>query len=179
MDKSQYWIYGSHLPALTTAIFKTEGRILEIGTGHASTPLFHELTNATKRYVLSLERNEKYLLNAAVLIKENHQIRHYLSVEQILPVIKDGERWSIVFVDCDDFELEFDKKGQCLYKDRVRFIGALRTSTDIIVLHDVETPNLAPLVKKFKYKKIFKFEGVPDTALLSDTIDFSDKEKEK
>lgn len=67
----------SYYPLLYKALEATKGDIIEMGTGHGSTPLLHEYVLTTDRMLLSYETEKDWLSKFEHMAMENkHQFVH-------------------------------------------------------------------------------------------------------
>lgn len=159
--------YGTHMAPLFTAVMRTDGPILEMGAGDYSTPLLHALCSEKKRFLLTVETDQKWIDNFIDLKNFWHDFIYVspYGEDSNLPTwdsVGNDQRWSIVLID--------HRPGE----RRVRDIERLRNNTDIFVVHDTQQPsyNYEPLLSTFRYKYVYERYST-QTMLASDTIDVS------
>jgi len=151
--------YGTHMPALITAVVNTTGPVLELGCGDFSTPLLHAICSVKKRFLFTTESNRQWMNYFLDLACDWHQFQHVPSFNS-WDEIGSGLQWSVVFVDHAPKER------------RVMDIVRLRPYTEIFVVHDTEIADyrFEPVFATFKYKYVYKRYDIT-TTLVSDTID--------
>ncbi|OHB92410.1 MAG: hypothetical protein A2Z57_12070 [Planctomycetes bacterium RIFCSPHIGHO2_12_39_6] len=133
----------SYYPLLYKALEDTVGDIIEMGTGHGSTPLLHEYCTSRRRKLHSYETDKKWLAKFEQTANEYHSF-----------TLIDRGAWdacsdqnpnpSVVFID--------HAPGERRKDDLIRF----KDSAEIIVIHDTEPTGagdyrVRPLFKQFKY----------------------------
>lgn len=134
----------SYYPLLYMALETTgTGEIIEMGTGHGSTPLLHEYANENKRFLESYETERTWLNKFETLANQWHSF-----------TLIDRNSWdacsnmhpnpSVVFIDHAPGERR--KDDLILFKD----------TAQIIVIHDTEPHGagdyrVRPLFNQFKY----------------------------
>jgi hypothetical protein len=141
--------YSTHLPALKNAIIKLGGPVLELGSGHFSTPAIRELTND----VITIETIKSWAdqmsrdYNDIVYLEDyKNDVQEYLKKD-----------WNVVFVD--------------LYTAEQRtWITPLLENAKCIVCHDTENDYWTETISKFKYVKHFT-DLVPHTSYVSNIFD--------
>lgn len=133
----------THSPVLAAMLAKTEGDVLELGTGHYSTPFLHFICQPN-RFILSIDTDERWIS----FFKENFSGSHheYICTDDDListALLRNswckGKKWGLAFVDCNP---EIDRK-EC--------IRILRDKADYIVVHDSE-----PLATAYQWGDIFE-----------------------
>jgi hypothetical protein len=137
--------YGTHFQALAAAITISSGDVLELGCGHYSTPLLHELCRYRK--LISYETDPEWLKPFLYLSCSWHTF-----VSQI-PL----DKWSVVFVDNAPAER------------RIPDILSLRERTRLFVVHDTESSvyDYNKISPKFQYRLDFT-TYIPWTTIFSD-----------
>jgi len=167
---SQYDAYGSHLFPLLVAVVNTDGPILEMGSGHNSTPALHALCSATGRYLLTTETDKKWMNQFSYLEQSWHQFQYVPVYDDDFEVnpkpslwnsVGANMHWGVVFVDHRPAER------------RKVDIARLKDQADIIVVHDTEGApcyDYESVLKTFKYRYDYK-KYSPWTTLVSDSID--------
>lgn len=110
----------SHMPLLIKLVERTEGPILEIGSGPYSTPILHWLCSFTGRKLVTYENVESYYKFAKQFQSKYHSIRFIKDWDE-LPVLK----YSIVMIDHEPSER------------RVVDIERFKDS-DYLIVHDTE-----------------------------------------
>lgn len=87
--------YGSHLPVLMAVVHKTKGDILELGSGLFSTPYLHGISVLTKRQVLTLDNDSRWLDYFRHYQSPNHTLTHATNWDKA-PIDK---VWDLALVD--------------------------------------------------------------------------------
>lgn len=90
----------SFMPALMRAMVSSSGPVLEIGIGHFSTPVLHEVCLAQNRMLISVEDNLEWHENfAAKYVCSNHML-YFADYDQILPTFAEmRSKFGVVFID--------------------------------------------------------------------------------
>src|SRR4051812_37753763 len=117
----------THQRLLVGAALRTTGPILELGVGWYSTPLLHEIAEATGRTVLTADNNPAWLRQFEGLRTLNHQFELVGWWGEFYETqATDSDRWGLVFVDhAQPIEREYA-------------VRALLHHADVFVLHDTE-----------------------------------------
>lgn len=157
-------VYSSHLPVLIKAVEKTDGDVLELGTGLFSTPVLHWLCNTNKRHLVSYDNDEEYFNIIKNYANDNHQI-HLISNWNEIDI---EVPWDVVFIDHPE-----DRR----IKDALRVANFAK----YIVIHDtgwwlkrkmaIYNKELFPF---FKYRVDFRIDRRMQTTLLSNLVDLKD-----
>lgn len=113
----------SHIPLLTRCFDKSEGPVLELGTGYFSTLLLHWLATVAQRHVYSYESRGGWFERAQRWQSAYHHIR---KCESWAAVDLAEYHWGLAFVDHSP------------NRRRPVEIGRLRNLADLIVIHDTE-----------------------------------------
>jgi hypothetical protein len=153
--------YGSHkLVLLAASILTAEhgGPVIEMGCGHHSTVLLHQiLVLEQKRYLLTTDTDREWLSKFEVNMSSPiHQFRHIQLTSEWDNVGIDRPRWSIVFVD--------HKPAERRVVDIIRLINV----SDIVIVHDTGVPlygyerGLSQYPYRYRYNHI-----LPPTDVLS------------
>jgi len=85
----------THLPVLISALSRTNGAVLEMGTGLFSSPVLHELCMEQERLLVSYEDNKKYCELAAKRQADLHRVNFVTSYD--LADVKLA--WGVVLID--------------------------------------------------------------------------------
>jgi len=115
----------THLPVLVSALSRTKGAVLELGTGLFSSPVLHELCAEQGRELVSYEDNKKYYDLAITRQSELHPVNFIASYD--LADIK--REWGVVLIDHHPPQR------------RVTDIIRVANCADYIVCHDAEPRN--------------------------------------
>lgn len=120
--------WGSHWPALVAAVTQTRGPILELGAGWTSTPLLASIRG--NRPLLTVESDLRWANTFRPLAMNGHDI---IVVSEKWPESEYfwGKRWSVALVDSQPDEL----RGT---------LAERLTATDVVIVHDVQQPEIAP-----------------------------------
>jgi len=152
----------SHLILLARVFDKSEGDVLEVGTGYYSTLLLHWLGTTHKRQVYSYESSNYWYQRAKKMENEYHHIVYCPSWDEI-PTDK---HWGMIFIDHGPNErrrTEIEK-----FKDKC----------DYMVIHDTEPASN----RAYKYSEIwhlFKYKYdynkiLPATSVVSNSKELKD-----
>lgn len=119
--------YYTHQEFLENIIKKTNGNILEIGSGHGSTPFILELIKDSNRKLVSLETNPDWYKNMSdrYPTTDNHIWEHAENYNILFEKYL-YEKWSIVFIDSEPWESR---------ADAIRFFY---NKTEYILIHDAD-----------------------------------------
>jgi hypothetical protein len=112
--------YTTHISTLIKCIQHTDGGVLELGAGPASTPLLHWLCQENQRPLYTFESNNYFFKYARLFQSRNHRIR-YVDWD----TFEIGGHWSVAFIDQPS-------------KYRARSIIYLKDRVDYFVLHDTD-----------------------------------------
>jgi hypothetical protein len=153
--------FGSHKLVLLAASILTaehDKPVMEMGCGYYSTLLLHQIVvNEQKRFLLSTDTDREWLSKfEANMSSSLHQFRHISQTSEWDNVGLDHPRWSIVFID--------HKPGERRVTDIIR----LANISDIVIVHDTETPsyNYEPGLAIYPYR--YRYDYVrPYTDVLS------------
>lgn len=143
--------WGSHMPALLTALGRTTEAVLEVGIGHFSTPHLHFLCAAMNRRLVSIEQARDWHDAFAPTYSTNKHSFRQGEYMDLLPELA-KLNWSVVFIDhspggksrSDVFQLFIDR-------------------SDFVVVHDYHLENedaIKPLLDH-TYQKIFTLYEPP------------------
>jgi hypothetical protein len=147
--------YSSHLEALQLAVDKTLDLIIEFGAGLHSTKFLSE----TKRPFLSFETSWIWIGQLESL--SVYHVNNYSEAKEYI-----NGRIDLLFIDSAPAET------------RKELIEEYKNKANVIVVHDTEDSaeyvyGMAEVLSKFKYRKDFKPEGLPHTAIVSNNVDVS------
>lgn len=160
----------SYYPLLYKALEATKGEIIEMGTGHGSTPLLHEYATKNKRKLHSYETEKDWISKFTDTANEYHTFT-LLGRGDWDSCSKSHNSPSVVFID--------HAPGERRKEDIIKF----KDKADIIVIHDTEPHNGGYQVRqhfsKFKYC-VEVMSNVPNphevgawATALSNTIDIT------
>ena len=156
-------LVATHIPLLVRAIDKSEGDILEIGTGYFSTLILHWISAIMKRHVYSYESREFWYNRAKKNETEFHHIV-YCPTWDLADF--DQRHWGLVFVDHSP------------NNRRPVEIARLANKCDFMVIHDTDPERdfmyghqkaLAPFKYRYDYERI-----KPYTTVVSNFFDVGD-----
>ena len=143
--------YGTHLPALIAAVLYLNGDVVEMGSGHFSTPILHEILKNTNRKLYTYDHDAKWLDNFLYLETKNH-------------TLKLVQNWDdIIIPKCDILFIDHAPALQ-RQKDIIKY-----KTTPIIVVHDTEDKTYKYDFSSFKYKYIYDVYKIR-TTLISNSI---------
>ena len=154
--------YGTHLPVLMQAIYKTKGTVLELGVGPYSTPILHRLCALEGRHVLSVDNSPEFYGWA----KRYESRLHRVVLVEDWDKAKIEYAWDVALVDHSPSER------------RVVEIHRLAKRVKYLVLHDANGRyeafyHYSKIYALFKY--MITFDDVePSTVLLSNLVSLKD-----
>jgi len=149
--------YITHRDVLYKILSKTDGPVLECGSGFGSTPFLHELCASKRRELLTLESDRKWLDKFYFYKTDWHRLEAIESWEKAISRISE-KNWDVVFVDQNPWEA------------RHLTIKRIKNKARYIILHDcnyfpennifgknLETLNGPKNIGKRDYKDEFKY----------------------
>ena len=151
----------THFPLLIAAVQRTQGKVIELGSGLFSTPLLHWLLFGTGRELVTYESFDHYFQFAKKFQTPWHDVRFVKDWEKEVK----AEECSVVLID------HTPKKPRTRGDDALVF----KDSAHYVILHDAgHRPN-----PKYGYEKVyphFKYrsdwtECLPHTTILSNRND--------
>jgi hypothetical protein len=149
---------------------------LELGCGDFSTPLLHALCALDKRYLLSTDCDKAWLSLFLDLETDWHRFQYVPVYESDA---RDGckkgghpERWDSIGNDMHWAVVFIDHSPA---KRRVKDIVRLRSSADVMVIHDTQPCRekcykYGPVLSTFKYRYVYERYAV-QTTIVSDVYD--------
>lgn len=147
--------WGTHQQALVHAVMSTDGAILEMGCGHYSTPILHEICTIQKRKLVSVENDKEWLDVFKSFANEYHELNFVESWDDV-----SGE-YDVVFI--DHAPAERRKVDIERFKDRCKIMVIHDYLQDLVYHHH-------EIINTFKYKKVFDFYG-RQTVIVSNIIE--------
>ncbi len=156
--------YSTHLPVLIEALNRTTGDVLELGPGVFSTPVLHWLCEAKKRYLLSVETDDKwYKFCSQYLQSDLHHFLHVANWDDANDAIT--KTWDVVLVDHSPSER------------RVEEIKKLANLAQYLVVHDSDPwkdkhYHYSTIYPRFKYKYFFD-KADHHSVVLSNFVDLT------
>ena len=161
MDENDKSILATHIPLLVRMFDKSEGDVLEIGTGWFSTITLDWLANLYKRHVYSYESSNHWYKRAK---RYESKFHHIIKIESWddLPADK---HWGLVFIDHSPEERRHVE------------IERFKDLADYIVVHDTQPEDdvkyqYSGSWKYFKYKYDW-IKAKPWTSVVSNTKDLN------
>jgi len=157
--------FGSHLPVLMEAVRRSQGPILELGSGIYSTVYLHWACFNNKRSLTTVESKRAYYLSVKNLRCDWHNIEYIKSWELAQSLYK--QEWGVVLVDQGP-GINRGPSAQQL------------THADYVVLHDSDEESDSYGYEKiyplFKYRFDYHPEEncTPGTTVLSNKHDLTD-----
>lgn len=156
----------SHYPVLALAIARTEGPVLELGTGKWSTSLLHTMCVGLNRQLVSLETDREWvswgLKNYQHPLHEFHWVENEKWDDQI--ELLQSRKWDVAFVD--------HNPGDHRYIE----IERLANNVKFILAHDSENApgsdyRYEPVFDTFKYRTDYDLYR-PWTTIVSNFEEF-------
>ena len=148
-------MWGSHLPALLTAIGSSNGPVLELGVGYFSTPALHAICGALKRRLMSVEQNAEWCERFKYLENPIHRIANHTN-EEFFKLMGNYEhlcKWGVAFID--------HSPGGASRAEAFRILAPI---SSYVVVHDYHLENeehIAPLLTGFKTVRVFNTQQPP------------------
>lgn len=129
-DISQMNANGTHVPILSALLTKTGGPVIELGTGHYSTPLLYYVAKTSGRLVLSVDTNKEWNDYFEMIFNSEHH-KFYCTDNRLISMeFNKSEwkdiKWDVAFIDC----------GPDV--DRVKCVDLFRNKSKYIIIHDAE-----------------------------------------
>ncbi len=153
--------WSSFMPALMKAVAGSQGEILEIGIGHFSTPILHEIGEITGRLVLSVEDNKEWMEPFANrYASEKHQF-YYGNYDKNLKMIAS---WCDPIVKMGVTFIDNSPGGERRKKDFAMFLPL----SEYVVVHDFHRENeeaIRPLLEGVNYRVFRDYD--PPTLIAS------------
>lgn len=152
----------SYYPLLYLALEDTHGDVVEMGTGHGSTPLLHNYCEIEKRELYSFDEKEEWASKFYPIITERHWVQKIDTWDFVKENHMDA---AVIFID--------HAPGERRKEDIVNF----KDIKGIIVCHDTEPAadhgyQMRQHFDKFKYVVEVKTNGAWASAM-SNTIDIT------
>ena len=119
--------WGSHLPALMACVAIGGGPVLEIGSGHFSTPCLHALCSALGHPLVTLEMYDEWRTQFMDYERPWHRV-----LKQTDEVVREfsKQRWGVVLID--------DQAD-----NRLDWLDLFFNSTEFMLFHDCNFPQYA------------------------------------
>ena len=162
--------WGTHQPVLCEAVLRTNGPILELGSGYNSTRLIHHFTKGSGRQILTVDHDATWLSKFLDLESPTHQFKILSSWDEITEF---KGPYSVVFVD------------EGLWESRVTSLKHFADKAMYVVLHDsdyIQNQLQFNFADHYKYFKTFipiephPYVTGPPTTILSNVIDVGEWE---
>lgn len=125
--------WGSHLPALMACVAIGDGPVLEIGSGHFSTPCLHAICSALKQPLVTLEMADDWRSQFTDYEGTGHRVLKQTD-EVVLEFAK--QKWGVVLID--------DQAD-----NRLAWMDAFFNSAKYILFHDCNFPQYAEPTAKW------------------------------
>jgi hypothetical protein len=147
------WEFASHIPLLYEAVRMTDGEVVELGVGLASTPVLHAICiNEKKRRIVSVDDNTSWLAAMKTRCVDSGLVQHdFVHVvnwtENLKPII--DLHPDVVFIDQGAPKSERD----C----RMQTIRAFAGNCKVLVAHDwsnilCTAPDAEEVLRLFRYR---------------------------
>jgi hypothetical protein len=149
--------WSTHMPVLLQLLQKTDGSILEVGSGVYSTPLLHWFCSFTNRKLVTYESDKSFIHFAKQYETDFHKV-HFIENYQNIPL----DYYTIALI---------DHNGH----DRGLTAIHLKDNVTFIVLHDsnvIKRNSYDKAFPNFKWRKDFT-QYVPWTTILSNSNDLA------
>lgn len=149
---------GSHLVVLVKVFDKSDGDVLEVGTGLFSTPVLHWLSGIYHRHVYSYENNKEWYELAKKYESDYH---HIIFIDDYSKIPK--KHFGMVFID------------QSPSHSRRFVTRDFANLADYIVVHDTEIENqghyhMERTLNTFKYRFDYT-KAMPHTSVVSNQFE--------
>lgn len=151
--------YSTNQQAVVYALMKTQGPVIELGSGYYSTPILHEICKGQKRLLMTFDNSPEWLIKFDHLKSDLHSIA----------IVED---WNKLLAGFNEGAIGVALVDQWPIEQRLLWIQKLLPVTDIIVCHDAECKIHYPqgLEGIGKYHKLFNWQS-PWTMCLSDKME--------
>ena len=141
-------LVATHIPLLVRVFDKSEGDVLEVGTGYFSTLVLKWLCTMTGRNLVSYETKESWYKRAKAKATKNHKVILCPNLDE---ADFDKKHWGLVFIDHGP------------NSRRIVDIERLKDKCDYMVIHDTQpnsdkNPNLPTNYHYDKIWKMFKYK---------------------
>jgi len=150
--------YGSHLPVLIRLVAMTRGAVLEIGTGHYSTPMLHALC-CPGRELVSVETDFSWVSEFRDFHRDGHRFEFCDASDLLAHLDRLSRRaWSVVFVDHSPWE------------ERGLSAALFAHSAEYVIAHDFSLPHIGQLFESVsgEFRNVQVYERYsPSTLVLS------------
>lgn len=157
--------YGSHFIPLAFGYSQSSGAILEMGSGHYSTPLLHALNLKDKRKILTTDTSKEWLSNFKELENDWHQFQYIPVYEDDWEVNPKPEKWEDLAIPTKEFGLIFvdHRPGERRKVDIARFAE----TKALVIVHDSQEMSYGyeEAFSKYKYRLDYKRFPVHTTIL--------------
>jgi len=152
--------YCSHLPILIKTIQRSEGPVLELGSGPFSTPVLHWLCHSMDRRLTSYDNDPEYFEPNSAFANKNHEM---LFVKEWDDAKITDQHWGVAFLDHAPAERRKEDAKR------------LANNVDFLVMHDSENSKdqyfgYSEIYPLFKYRYNYR-KGSPFTVVLSNFKD--------
>ena len=120
--------FATHQPVLMEVLRRTRGPVLELGCGHFSTVLLHQLCAPSRRFLMSVESDPAWIRQFHGTYRADwHMFAHATDWDVALnhPIIQNTE-WSVILIDQDPREA------------RAMSVRMFKDKADYLVMHDAE-----------------------------------------
>lgn len=147
----------THFPLLIKLALKTDGGILECGTGLFSTPLLHWLASERQRLLISYDDHSDFYELNRKFQNRYHRIRLTKDWKDVQSI---GGHWSVALIDQST-------------KNRAPTAIALKDKVDFVILHDSNSPHhyrYETVWPHFKYRYDYTKQD-PNTSVVSNFND--------
>lgn len=154
----EYNPFFTHRKALIHAVNNSTGAVLEIGCGHGSTQILHELCKG--RRLVTLETDKEWLSQFECLASETHEFYTADDYEAFDDLIR-SERWDVVFVD----HAPAERRNHEILK----VLNAM-----FVVVHDTHDPAYGYDATFPKFRNHYQYtKEIPYTSVLSNINNLS------
>ena len=119
--------WGSHLPALMACVAVGGGPVLEIGSGHFSTPGLHAICSAMKIHLTTIEMDDAWRNQFTEYESPSHRV-----LKQTDELVRElgKQKWGVVLID--------DQAD-----NRLAWLDVFFNATNYMLFHDCNFPQYA------------------------------------
>ncbi len=151
----------THIPLLVRVFEKSEGNVLEIGTGYFSTLILNWLCSIHDRKLVSYESDPRWYKRA-----QNNSINSEVRLIESWDDLKADEYWGMIFVDHGPAER------------RIEEIKKFKDNCDYMVIHDTQPQanvyyRYSHIWSLFKYRYDYT-KIIPWTSVVSNVKELDD-----
>lgn len=144
IESSQHYGYATHLPCLISCVLRTQGPVIEVGSGMFSTPILHDICQYGQRELWTIEANPQWRQSLSYLKTPWHHFAEEIP----------DKEWAVALIDSAPVEA---RRAQ---------VEVVAGKALFVVLHDTNYDGYNYPFELFKFRRDYK-EHSPWTAVVS------------